>query len=112
MPQQFSGYTVAGELLGHLIQGVSLIENAAVKVGASEEIKLLLQHTLISHQNEPEYGSPKRPMIPEAELLHHLDNLDARMNEMQEALSEINQGELTGRIWAMENRKLYKKTEK
>ena len=65
-----STYTVEGQLLSHLIQGITLVDRVSSKVGASSEIRMLLQHMILSHHYEPEYGSPIKPMIIEAELLH------------------------------------------
>lgn len=105
-------YTAEGQLLGHIVQGIKRIEKAADKVGLDEESSILLQHMVLSHHYEPEFGSPKRPMIPEAEVLHYLDILDARMFDMQKALSEIEPGEFTDRVWVLNNRKLYKNEQK
>lgn len=79
-------YTPAGMLLGHLVLGVSNIARLAASLGLDEETSLLLQHMVLSHHDTPEYGSPRPPMFPEAEFLHHLDVLDARMVEMETAL--------------------------
>ena len=103
-----SEYTVEGELLGHIIQGVKMIDRAATMVGADPEVSLLLQHMILSHHNQPDFGSPKRPMIPEAEMLHHLDMLDARMYDMQRVLGNVEEGKLSERVWLLDNRKLYK----
>jgi 3'-5' exoribonuclease len=103
-----SSYTVEGEMLGHIIQGVKLIDRAAQEVGADQEISLLLQHMILSHHYEPEFGSPKRPMIPEAEILHHLDTIDARMYDMCKVLESTEPGGLSDKVWLLHNRKLYK----
>ncbi len=105
-------YTAEGQLLGHIVQGIKRIDKAANKVGLDEESSILLQHMVLSHHYEPEFGSPKKPMIPEAEVLHYLDILDARMFDMQKALSEIQPGEFTDRVWVLNNRKLYKNEKK
>lgn len=103
-----SEYTIEGELLGHIIQGIKMIDQTATKVGADLEVSLLLQHMILSHHNEPAFGSPKRPMIPEAEMLHHLDMLDARMFDMQRVLGNVEDGKLSEKVWLLDNRKLYK----
>lgn len=103
-----SSYTVEGEMLGHIIQGIKLIDRAAKEVGADEEISLLLQHMILSHHYEPEFGSPKRPMIPEAEILHYLDTIDARMYDMSKVLESTKPGGLSDKVWLLNNRKLYK----
>ena len=63
---------------------------------------------ILSHHYEPEFGSPKKPLFPEAELLHYLDVLDARMFDMEDALTGVEPGEFSSRVWTLENRKIYK----
>ncbi|MFA5524930.1 MAG: HD domain-containing protein [Tissierellales bacterium] len=103
-----SDYTVEGQLLGHIIQGIKIIDNVANRLELKSEVSVLLQHLLLSHHYEPEFGSPKRPMIPEGELLHYIDIIDARMYDMEKALSTIETGEFTDKIWVLDNRRLYK----
>lgn len=103
-----SDYTVEGQLLGHIIQGIKIIDNVAVRLDVNRETSILLQHMLLSHHYEPEFGSPKRPMIPEGELLHYIDIIDARMYDMEKALSSIKTNEFTDKIWILDNRRLYK----
>ncbi|SKC48530.1 3'-5' exoribonuclease YhaM family protein [Maledivibacter halophilus] len=103
-----SSYTSEGELLGHIIQGIKQIEKVSEKVDANKEITVLLQHMLLSHHYEPEFGSPKRPMIPEAEILHYLDVIDARMFDMKKTLENIEPSGFSDKIWTLHNRKLYK----
>ncbi|MBE7092520.1 MAG: CMP-binding protein [Clostridiales bacterium] len=106
-----SDYTKKGLLLGHIVQGPLVIQEAAKAVGASDETTVLLQHMLVSHHYEPEFGAIKRPMFPEAEMLHYLDMIDARMYDFRKALSEVNEGGFSEKQWLLNNRRLYKKTE-
>ncbi|MBP2629222.1 MAG: metal dependent phosphohydrolase [Firmicutes bacterium] len=103
-----SEYTIEGELLGHIIQGIKMIDQTASMLGADPEVSLLLQHMILSHHYEPDFGSPKRPMIPEAEILHYLDLIDARMYDMQRVLGNVEDGKLSEKVWLLHNRKLYK----
>ena len=103
-----SGYTVEGQLLGHIVQGVKMIETASLKVKADTEVAMLLQHMVLAHHYEAEYGSPKKPMIPEAEMLHHLDIIDARMYDMNKALGNTEEGKFSERIWSLDNISVYK----
>ncbi|MEG0051244.1 MAG: HD domain-containing protein [Terrisporobacter sp.] len=103
-----SKYSTEGQLLGHIIQGISLIENSGSKIGANKEIVMLLQHMILTHHYEPEYGSPKKPMIPEAEMLHHLDVLDARMYDMQKATRDLKEGEFSEKIFSLDGINIYK----
>lgn len=91
-----SDYSADGLLIGHLVRGVARIEEAAKNVGVSGEIVLLLEHMVLSHHSIPEYGSPKAPMFPEAEVLARIDDLDAKMNEMQGILARVPGGCVLG----------------
>ncbi len=102
-----SGYTVKGNLLGHLAMGAMMIEETAKKLGIESETVALLQHMVLSHHGEPEFGAAVRPGFIEAELLSQLDMLDARMFEMREATDAVQKGDFSGRLWSMDNRKLY-----
>ena len=95
-------YTAEGQLLGHIVQGIKRVAQVGEQVGADEEISILLQHMILSHHYEPEFGSPKKPMIPEAELLHYIDIIDARMYDMENALMKIEPKQFTERIWVLE----------
>lgn len=101
-------YTRPGQLLGHLIQGITLVDRLGKDHGVSEEWLLLVEHMILTHHYEPEFGSPKKPMIPEGELLHFLDMIDARMYDMENALGSIEPGQFTEPIWALDKRRLYK----
>ncbi|PLR77985.1 3'-5' exoribonuclease YhaM [Bacillus sp. V3-13] len=103
-------YTVEGNLLGHITIMVNEIGKAADELGISGEEVLILQHLVLSHHGKAEWGSPKAPLIKEAEILHHIDNLDAKMNMLDRALVRVKPGEFTERIFALENRSFYKPT--
>ncbi len=105
-----SDYSVEGNLIGHLVEGVAELQQAGEALGTPKELLMLLEHMVLSHHDLPEYGSPRRPMIPEAEVLHLIDLLDARMYEMDRALSAVSPGSFTERIWSLD-RKLYRRKE-
>ena len=102
-----TGYSLEGNLVGHLAKGAMIIGKVCEKLGTNEETKLLLQHMVLSHHGEPDFGAAVRPMFIEAELLSELDLMDARLYEMREALENTGKGEFTGKMWALDNRKLY-----
>ena len=106
-----SDYTAEGMLIGHLVQGVAELSRLGKELGVKKETLLLLEHMILSHHDLPEYGSPKPPMFPEAEVLHVLDLMDARIFEMNRALSTIQPGCFTERIWSLD-RKLYRRRDK
>lgn len=103
-------YTVRGNLIGH----IALIDEEITKVllelkiDDSKEDVTVLRHVILSHHGLLEYGSPVRPRIMEAEILHMIDNLDAEMMMMTGALAKVGEGEMTSRIFAMDNRSFYK----
>ncbi|MCE5342871.1 MAG: HD domain-containing protein [Eubacteriales bacterium] len=97
-------YTEEGLLLGHIVLGVERIAQAARTVGVEGEPVLLLEHMMLSHHGEEAFGSPRKPMFPEAEMLHWLDLLDARMNEMGTTLDRLAPGVFSERLWSLERR--------
>lgn len=101
------GYSIEGNLLGHLAMGAAKIERYAEKLGISRKTSVLVQHMILSHHGEPEFGAAVRPMFIEAELLSELDLMDSRVYEMQEAVSGAKADDFSQRIWALDNRKLY-----
>lgn len=102
-----SGYSVGGELIGHLVKGAMYIEETAKELGIESEKVTLLEHMVLSHHGVPEYGSPVRPMFLEAEILSTLDSLDATIFEINNATNKIETGKFTDRQWALDNRKLF-----
>lgn len=102
-----SSYSVKGELIGHLIMGAMKIEQKALELGIPSEKAMLLEHMVIAHHGQPEFGSAVRPMFLEAEILSQLDTLDATVYEITSAVGEVKEGEFTGRMWALDNRKLF-----
>ena len=103
-----SDYSVDGKLIGHIVRGVVNIQLAAEKTKASPGKALLLQHMVLSHHGIPEYGSPLAPKFPEAEVLNTIDTLDARLYEMNEALSRAIPGGFSEKVWGLDNRQLYR----
>jgi 3'-5' exoribonuclease len=82
------GYTVEGQLLGHIVMEIETVIHAIDKIpGFPAELKTVVQHLLISHHGEYEFGSPKLPMIREALVFHYLDDLDSKMAAIRSALA-------------------------
>ncbi len=103
-----SGYSFEGQMLGHLIQGIKMVDRLTEELEFPREKAIMLEHMILSHHYEPEFGSPKKPLFPEAELLHYLDIIDARMFDMEDALEKTEPGGYSDRIWTLDNRRLYK----
>ena len=102
-----TGYSVEGNLLGHLAMGAMVINKYAQRLGITSEVPMLLEHMILSHHGEPEFGAAVRPSFIEAELLSELDLMDSRVYEMKEAVSTTNANDFSAKLWAMDNRKLY-----
>jgi 3'-5' exoribonuclease len=86
-------YSVEGQLLGHIVMEVESVGKAMDAIeGFPERLKTVVQHMLISHHGEYEFGSPKLPMIREALAFHYMDNLDSKMGAIRAALA-IDSGE-------------------
>ncbi len=75
-------YTTRGQLLGHMIIELEMLQ-AKLPPDFPPELKILLEHLIISHHGHYEFGSPKLPMFPEALMLHYLDDLDSKMESMR-----------------------------
>ena len=106
-----TGYSFEGQMLGHIIQGVKSLDKLTMELDFPREKAIMLEHMILSHHYEPEFGSPKKPLFPEAEVLHYLDILDARMFDMQAALDSTEPGNFSDRVWTLDNRKIYKPNE-
>ena len=102
-------YTKEGKLLGHITMGVKAIELTALKLGyQNNEEVLLLEHMVLSHHYYGNYGSPKKPNIPEALILHFIDNIDSKMTALSDALDLVKAGEFTAPISVLDREKYYK----
>ena len=100
-------YSTPGQLLGHLVMGAQAVAEAAKELGVPEEKSVLLQHLLLSHHGDPEFGAAVRPMCAEAELLSIIDLMDSRMEIYQEAMEEVEPGQFTKRVFALD-KKVYR----
>jgi 3'-5' exoribonuclease len=78
------GYTTDGQLRGHMIIELEMLHEKVREVpGFPEPLKTLVEHLIISHHGQYEFGSPKLPMFPEALLLHYMDDLDSKLESMR-----------------------------
>src|SRR5271157_4283090 len=82
--QRSIAYTTEGQLLGHMIIELEMLHQKLARLpGFPDELKILIEHMIISHHGQYEFGSPKLPMFPEALMLHYLDDLDSKMESMR-----------------------------
>ena len=98
-----TGYSMKGQLLGHLVMGAQEGQ-VARELNLPEEKSVLLQHLVLSHHGEPEYGAAVRPICAESELLSYIDQIDSRMEIYREAFDKLEEGEFSNRIFALEKR--------
>jgi 3'-5' exoribonuclease len=97
-------YTDKGNLLGHTVQGFSLVRDTIRKIpGFPDILAGKIEHIILSHQGEYEYQAPKKPAFIEALLVHYIDETDARMNMMKQIVND----DLSEGIWTS-NRNYFK----
>ena len=101
--------SVAGRLFGHLFLGRDLIRDTAGELGdIHPQLLQMLEHIIITHLNLPEWGSPRLPLVPECLIVHHADDLDAKLEMYVRCLSrDQSPGPFTERDPAL-NRQLFK----
>ena len=111
-PTGNADYTPEGSLLGRLLIGCEMIDEACNKLDLqNDENKdkiLLLKHLLASHHGKQEYGAITVPQLPEAIMLNRIDMIDAEMYQCEHALEDQSNGTFTDRIFGLNNTRLYK----
>ena len=101
-------YTNAGNLLGHISMMMARVDRVSHQLNIQdEESVMLIKHMILSHHGKMEFGSPVLPMIPEAEVLSLVDNLDARLYMMKNSIDQTVPGEFGPRVFSLENRMIY-----
>ena len=102
-------YTLEGKLEGHISIANGMLTEVAESLGLEgTEETILLHHMILSHHGHYEFGSPVLPLIQEAEVLTLVDNMDARLNTLKQALETVQPGGYTSKLFALENRAFYK----
>jgi 3'-5' exoribonuclease len=103
-------YTKEGRLIGHILIGRDMVREAAGRIeGFPEDMLLRLEHAILSHHGKREFGAPILPQTIEALLVSHIDDLDAKMNiAARELLRSDSSDGFTERIYALDNRQLYR----
>ncbi|MDE7244188.1 MAG: HD domain-containing protein [Oscillospiraceae bacterium] len=100
-------YSLKGQLLGHLVMGAQEVASIAKELNVPEEKSVLLQHLLLSHHGEPEFGAAVRPQCAESELLALIDLIDSRMEIYAETFVGMQPGQFSKRVFALD-KKIYK----
>lgn len=104
-----TSYTVEGSLLGHISIGAGIIREICDELKIEGEEPTLLIHMILSHHGKLEFGSPVLPRTREALVLSMIDDLDAKMMVLDKAYKDVENGEFTQRIFALDNLTFYKK---
>lgn len=101
-------YTLRGALLGHIVDGILMLDEIFREKNISEETQVMLHHMIASHHYEPSWGSMSLPRFIEAELLHILDMGDSRIDQIVTATNAVNEGEFTEKVYFLGNREMYR----
>ena len=104
-------YSLEGKLLGHISIMTAEIRKAAEELKITSEIPLLLEHMVLSHHGQPDFGSPVMPMTKEALLLSLIDNLDSKMVVVNKAIADVEPGNFSNKVFPLDNRAFYKPKE-
>ncbi len=101
-------YSTEGRLLGHISIMCGELRIAAKELNITSEVPVLLEHIILSHHGQYEFGSPVLPMTKEALLISMIDNLDSKMLVIDKALEEVKPGEFSQKVYPLDGRYLYK----
>ena len=101
-------YTLEGLMVGHISMMVALIDEMSKELECEGEESILLKHMIIAHHGKLEWGSPKEPMIAEAELVHYLDVVSAKMTALETAFKTCEISQMSERVPMLDNRRFYK----
>lgn len=99
-----TNYSVKGQLLGHLVMGAQEVAEVAKQLGVPEDKTVLLQHMILSHHGEPEFGAAVVPVCAESELLAYIDQIDSKMEIYRETMDGMEVGQVSKRIFALDKR--------
>jgi 3'-5' exoribonuclease len=101
-------YTLEGNLLGHISMGAEIVMEAGERIGTPHDKLTILTHMILAHHGQPDFGSPVLPQTREAYVLHVLDDLDSKMNILDNALKDVKVGEFSQRIPFLEGKAFLK----
>ena len=101
-------YSTEGKLLGHISIMAAEVRKAGQELKIDSEIPMLLEHMVLSHHGQQEFGSPVMPLTKEALLLSLIDNLDSKMVVVNKALSDVEPGAFSNKVFPLDNRAFYK----
>ena len=101
-------YTKRGNLLGHISIGSNMLFKAALELGYEDtEEYLALNHIVLAHHGQNDYGSPKEPLIAEAALIYLLDFTDSRLASLEKEILSTEEGNYTNPIATFDRKAFY-----
>ncbi len=101
-------YSVDGRLFGHAVIGMNMVDEEAKNGPYDPEQVRQIKHMIASHHGSLEYGAITTPATPEAFLLHEIDMIDSRMYIFEKETDKIEPGQMTERVFALENSSIYR----
>ena len=101
-------YSLEGKLLGHISVMCAEIRKAVEELNLKGETPILLEHMVLSHHGQQEFGSPVMPLTKEALLLSLIDNLDSKMVVVNKAVNDLEPGTFSNKVFSLDNRSFYK----
>lgn len=106
---QNAEFDIRGNMLGHLVMGAMEVEKKATELGYNglEEV-LILEHILVSHHGQLQFGAAKRPITAEALLIWYIDTIDSKFEELGTALENTKPGTFTDTMLVLDKIKIYK----
>ena len=104
--------TVEGKLIGHISLMYAEFKKIVDELNIKSEVPLLLEHMILSHHGQLDFGSPVVPLTREAMLLSMIDLLDSKMMVLDKAYKDVKPGEFTEKIWSLDNAAFYKAKER
>jgi 3'-5' exoribonuclease len=105
-----TNYTPEGNLIGHPVMGTMMVTELAIALNTPEEKRMMLQHMLLSHHGDPQFGAAVKPKTAEAILLSSLDYLDSRLEGLREEFVKMEAGTVSGPLLANGGERVYKPT--
>ncbi|MDR0899864.1 MAG: HD domain-containing protein [Lactobacillaceae bacterium] len=108
-----TSYTVAGTLIGHIVISDEIVVKIVEKLGYNQDAEdvILLRHMILSHQGKLEWSTPVEPETLEAFILSQADNIDAKIQSIQGALTNTEPGDFSEKVFAADGKKYYKATD-
>jgi len=101
-------YSTEGKLVGHISIIDSLIREAKDALNITSEVPMLLEHMVLSHHGQLEFGSPVLPSTKEALILSLIDNMDSKIALVSKVLENVKEGEFSSKVMALDGRMIYK----